>query len=29
VIVDLDNAKQELPGGIRCKMRMPGLTDPR
>ena len=26
VIVDLDNAKQELPGGIRCKLAMPALT---
>ena len=25
VVADLDNARQELPGGIRCKLRIPGV----
>ncbi len=25
VVLRLPNAKQELPGGIRCKLRIPGL----
>jgi RND family efflux transporter MFP subunit len=25
VVADLDNAKQDLPAGIRCKLRVPGL----
>ena len=24
---DLDNAKQELPGGIRCKLRIPAINN--
>ncbi len=25
VLLEIDNARQELPGGIRCKLRLPGL----
>jgi RND family efflux transporter MFP subunit len=25
VVAELDNARQSLPGGIRCKLRLPGL----
>ena len=25
VVVEIDNARQELPGGIRCKVRISGL----
>lgn len=26
VVAEIDNARQELPGGIRCKLRITGLT---
>jgi hypothetical protein len=26
VVAEIDNARQDLPGGIRCKLRIPGLT---
>ena len=26
VVAEIDNARQELPGGIRCKLRIPGLS---
>ncbi len=29
VVLMLPNPKQELPGGIRCKLRIPGLPGPR
>jgi hypothetical protein len=25
IVLDLPNTKGELPGGIRCKLRIPGL----